>query len=73
MTTERLREHIEKEIKSEVFELDNTIKIVDFHLVHEVGNYYNGTLTTTENGEKFLYNVMVTYDGNNYKWEIITE
>ncbi|NDW11233.1 hypothetical protein [Dysgonomonas sp. 520] len=73
MTTEGLREHIKKEITSEISRLDNSIKVTDFQLVHEEGNYYNGTLTTKEDGDTFIYDVKVTYDGSNYKWEIITE
>ena len=72
LTTEGLRQHIKKEIIDEVAQIGG-IKVVDFQLVHEEGNYYNGTLTTIEDGERFIYDVAVTYDGSNYKWEIITE
>lgn len=71
LTTEGLREHLKKDIASELSKLDNSIKVTDFQLVHEEGNYYNGTLTTKEDGEMFIYDVLVTYDGSNYKWEII--
>ncbi|MDH6307398.1 hypothetical protein M2451_000547 [Dysgonomonas sp. PFB1-18] len=73
MITEGLKEHIKKEIVSEISKLDKTIRVVDFQLVYEEGNYYNGTLTTKEDEETFVYDVLVTYDGSNYKWEIITE
>lgn len=72
LTTEGLRQHIKEEITTEVTQI-NGVKVVDFQMVHEQGNYYNGTLTTKENGEVFVYNVLVTYDGSNYKWEIIIE
>lgn len=72
LTTEGLRQHIKEEITTEVTQISG-VKVIDFQMVHEQGNYYNGTLTTKENGEVFVYNVIVTYDGSNYKWEIITE
>ncbi|PXV60163.1 hypothetical protein CLV62_13011 [Dysgonomonas alginatilytica] len=72
LTTEGLRQHIKEEITTEVAQI-NGVKVIDFQMVHEQGNYYNGTLTTKENGEVFVYDVIVTYDGSNYKWEIITE
>ncbi len=72
LTTEGLKQQIKKEIIEEITQMEG-VKFVDFQLVHEEGNYYNGTLTTIEDGEKYIDNVTVTYDGYNYKWEIITE
>ena len=70
VTTESLRQTIKKDITTTVAKTHG-IKVVDFQLVHLEGNYYSGTLTTMEDGQKFVYNVDVTYDGSNYKWEIL--
>ena len=71
MTTESLRSQITKDLKETIYNLDKTIKVIDFQLVHEEGNYYNGTLTTKEDGETYTHDVSVIYDGANYKWEIL--
>ncbi len=72
LTTEGLRVKIKEDIASEITQVDG-VRMVDFQLVHQEGNYYNGVLTTSENGEKQVYDVKVTYDGSNYQWEILTE
>ena len=46
------------------------VKIDSLILVHESGNKYNGILQVSQSGEKLSLTVDVTYDGENYMWQI---
>ncbi len=45
-------------------------KITSFTLVHKGGKQYRGLLEATQDGESETLGVDVTYDGENFMWEI---
>lgn len=69
-------EDLAKEVRAnmaETFAQDMTtrhIQITDFTLIHEDGKKYKGLLNTMERGQKFIYSVDVTYDGDTFMWQV---
>lgn len=72
LSTEDLAEEVRANIE-ETLKADGStrhVKVTDFSLVHEDGKRYRGILNTREHGQKFVYSVRVTYDGERFMWEI---
>ena len=70
MTTERLEREVQSSMEEKFRSEGLRIKIIDFSLIHEVGNVYSGLLEANEPFGDFTYTVKVVYDGEQIQWEI---
>ena len=66
---EMLQEEVSKMMVEKTKEKGKTLKISNFHLIHQDGNIYTGLATCTLDGEKVDLDVNVVYDGNNFQAE----
>ena len=70
MTKERLKREVQSSMEEKFRSEGLRIKIIDFSLIHEVGNVYSGLLEANEPFGDFTYTVKVVYDGEQIQWEI---
>ncbi len=68
---QQVRSDINEQFSKEASAYGISYTIKSFHLTHVSGNEYLGALNTVEDGEEFVYQVYVTYDGSSYFWQIV--